>query len=357
MVASPVRFNERMRGCVKQTGDGASITEPRVKFRKGWLTGGTDPADGSVECGDGTLYPMQATLEQVYEIFYRARDGWMTAGTFDMSTIGAAFDPPEDPPLGTFGITGTPDPTQLLTYEEGWDVVTSEFFDPDYYGLAYSRRGLVAFETDPPFYWVDFIQSQLPAGTQAAPYFDANYAQAGNWIPRGEAATITASDANSELAIWTIPDSHFISPMSFRVATMPDTSGATRGLYKMTSDSELPLSQVTGTDLHIEPTVAYVGADHPFDPAATLYVKLHFSMTLDVFGWTTFNGVTSFIDPRSLTIILATGAPITVQLYSAEFPEGSGPASVSPVYEVKKWWPYANPDGTPVWDEATGAKL
>jgi len=55
----------------------------RFEFVNGWLTGGTDPADGSVECGDGTAFPMEVTLDQVAEIFYRVKDAWITEGQVD----------------------------------------------------------------------------------------------------------------------------------------------------------------------------------------------------------------------------------------------------------------------------------
>jgi hypothetical protein len=62
----------------------------RISFVNGWLTGGTDPADGSVECGDGTGYPMEVTLDQIAEIFHRVKDAYFTEGSIfqtEFSTI------------------------------------------------------------------------------------------------------------------------------------------------------------------------------------------------------------------------------------------------------------------------------
>jgi hypothetical protein len=79
---------------------GVYTRENRVQFVKGWLTGGTDPADGSVECGDGTAFPMEVTLDQVAEIFYRVKDAWFTGGSASWKylgfaqTINAATDAP-----------------------------------------------------------------------------------------------------------------------------------------------------------------------------------------------------------------------------------------------------------------------
>ena len=57
------------------TVDGAvSIVEPRVKFVRGWIDdGGSQPA-GTVRCGDGELFCIEATVDQMCEIFYRVRD-------------------------------------------------------------------------------------------------------------------------------------------------------------------------------------------------------------------------------------------------------------------------------------------
>jgi len=61
----------------------------RFTFVKGWLTGGTDPADGSVECGHGTAFPMEVTLDQVAEIFYRVKDAWFTGGSASWKAYGS----------------------------------------------------------------------------------------------------------------------------------------------------------------------------------------------------------------------------------------------------------------------------
>jgi hypothetical protein len=77
------------------------VTTPNLRFEfvKGWLTG-SDPADGSVKCGNGTAFPMEVTLDQVAEIFYRVKDAWFTGGSaswdisWETQTINAATDAP-----------------------------------------------------------------------------------------------------------------------------------------------------------------------------------------------------------------------------------------------------------------------
>lgn len=63
----------------------------RFEFVNGWMTGGTDPADGSVECGDGTAFPMEVTIDQVAEIFYRVKDAWFTGGSAAWEVTGSPF--------------------------------------------------------------------------------------------------------------------------------------------------------------------------------------------------------------------------------------------------------------------------
>ena len=93
-MSNRITFRERTPG-VAVSGGGTppavSISEPRVKYVKGWhTTDGTDPGDGSaVECGEGTAYPLEVTVDQLAEIFYRVKDAtW--SGYLDYSG-GAVF--------------------------------------------------------------------------------------------------------------------------------------------------------------------------------------------------------------------------------------------------------------------------
>ena len=92
---------------------GNRVTTPNLRFEfvNGWMTGGTDPADGSVECGDGTAFPMEVTLDQVAEIFYRVKDAWFTSGSASWKvsgspqTINAATDAPVNRTLEIDAVT------------------------------------------------------------------------------------------------------------------------------------------------------------------------------------------------------------------------------------------------------------
>jgi len=55
-----------------------SIVEPRVKFVKGYLTGGV--SNNGVECGEGTEYPLKVTVDEMFEIFYQVKRAHLLSG-------------------------------------------------------------------------------------------------------------------------------------------------------------------------------------------------------------------------------------------------------------------------------------
>jgi len=129
-MGSHVHMHARARGNVTKFPSSfipqVSLCEPRVKFVKGWLTGGTDPADGSVECGDGTAYPIEVTPNQLQKIFYRVRDSEWTGGFFKQDDSFSSFE------LTTSSVT----PTAQLVQSEASGNDTDK-----------SIRGYVAIET------------------------------------------------------------------------------------------------------------------------------------------------------------------------------------------------------------------
>lgn len=70
-------------------GKGVFTLDERVTFVNGWMTGGTDPADGSVECGDGAPFPMELTLSQLAELLFRVKDAWITEGYVTITVSGS----------------------------------------------------------------------------------------------------------------------------------------------------------------------------------------------------------------------------------------------------------------------------
>lgn len=69
---------------------GVFTPDIRIEFVNGWLTGGTDPEDGSVECGTGTAFPMSiSSLDQLAEILYRVKDAYFTGGSASWQISGS----------------------------------------------------------------------------------------------------------------------------------------------------------------------------------------------------------------------------------------------------------------------------
>jgi hypothetical protein len=74
--------------------EGVFTRMKRVQFVKGWLTGGTDPADGSVECGDYTDFPIEVTgatvqdrFDKIAEVYYRVKYAQFTSN--ELMSIGS----------------------------------------------------------------------------------------------------------------------------------------------------------------------------------------------------------------------------------------------------------------------------
>jgi len=301
-----------------------SIIEPRVNFIKGWLTGGTDPGDGSVECGDGTLSPMVVTLDQLAEIFYRVKDAWFTQGTYSISGSDLelnAVDPPTElrselyaNPQGSrrgYSISGTL-PSALDSF----------------FGAAYTVDSVA---------WRDIGDSELAM-----------------WIP------------DSVDYEWYLPDmdivnlagqgpatiaSAFNCHMAYSAGSDPSEAGYAFIRYENSGGEEWTEAAVAMSGV-----VVWTGADSPLDPAATLYLGIEMVLTSDAhdveFG--SFNRTASVLTSVNFKLKLSDGSTPSCPLYNtgAAFTSGT-----DFVLEAKKWWPYATTTGDPAWDTATGLPI
>jgi len=82
--------------------NGVFTRNKRFEWVDGQVTNGT-PDEGFVACGDGTAFPMEVTLDQIAEIFYRVKDAWFTGGQADwkidvFGTPSASFSAPTSAP-------------------------------------------------------------------------------------------------------------------------------------------------------------------------------------------------------------------------------------------------------------------
>lgn len=307
---------------------GVFTHEYRTQFVTGWLTGGTDPADGSVECGDGTEFPLLVTLDQLAEILYRVRDAWFTAGEL-------VYDPA---PFVSVSIS-TADPPAV-----GDVRVVSELVSGD---ETVSARGYFAEDAAVVAPWGGYFQAAYTPAYLVPDIRDVGDNERAIWIPSSEltwGSTSFPVIVGTGSISWGTAFAHYLYSYG-------DTSSSTE--YRIVS----PGSAVNPSLYLSSPLeVAWFGGVSPFDPASTLYLRMKFEIftAVDMMVSSIYSGYPS----GNLVIELSTDA-VQFPLYLSSL---ANTLSASVAYDfvitAKEWWPYAKgiPD-TPVWDSLTGAKL
>jgi hypothetical protein len=283
----------------------------RFSFVKGWLTGGTDPADGSVECGEGTAYPLKVTRDQLAELFYRVRDARFSgsvSANYGFTTITLIADattaPPSDFHSGTIS-----------------DVICQRSYVTD--------DPPVNVDDERKIWTADLVEPAPPAETISV---------------RPQVHGIVTG-LTHYLESFAVPSSDY------------HVRGETEGA------EEFPWLAVI--ELAFGGQVAWVDVNessNPFDPANELWVGMGFACY-------TYDGSQAIVDAYTLrefssnegesgelTIALQTGN-VTCQLYCSNF------AFLSSAYSdltltPKGWFPYAKGvPASPVWDSANGVRL
>jgi hypothetical protein len=279
----------------------------RVEFVKGWLTGGTDPADGSVECGDRTAYPLKVTPDQLAEILYRVKDAKLSGAL-----------------------------TRNYFFASVSIEVTTDNMPADYY-----------------------------SGTSSDVIVQRSYADMG--VP----PTNLEGERSIWVADKRLPEPPYSDTILPILLTHGLATGFTQYAESFTipTSGYYPYGTDTGYQYPAAIEIAFgnhvawvdnTGSGNPFDSGNELWME---------FGLTAFtiNGIVAIyvytiplgIDPQEgdagvLTIELSGGASITCQLTGdLAVPQ---PSTSSLTLTATEWWPYAKAGG-PVWDVATGAKL
>lgn len=371
-----VTFREReSNGAISDDGDPAavSIVEPRVKFVKGWITGGTEYPD-AVECGDGTDFPLEVTPAQLFEIMYRVKDAKVTAGSFITTFPNSPFDDI----VNTMNFTSGDLPDDLFSMEDGDPIV------------SYVRGFCTSIESfDPP-------NDPDPMPTYRDAYFGGYYVN-----DNGLGTYVKIREASSELALWasledpaTVFNNHGkfdlflrdpggylfldVSAMDFRFRTGfsflaqegygTGVSGHPYGF----STAFFPGGGSTAY-LNFSGKVAWVddtGSGNPFDPGNRLFIGMIFAQANDpVVISTKIDNTLGTISPGVTTPTL-TGTLFEVELSGGEvvscplywyvmYTPGGESVSSAENYRVKatEWWQYALPNGAPNWDAGTGEWL
>lgn len=368
-----ITFRGRGRGCAVEVGDAVSIVEPRVKFLRGQITSGA-PSEGFVACGDGTAYPMEVTAEQLAEIMYRVRDAQFTTGEVDI--LFSSDEPPEDPPEDNHNIStftfGTP-PTNL--YESD---VFADFLVRGYCTSVASTDPT----TDPD-----------PMADYGALYFGDHYELTdgfGEYIKVREAVTEYALWAGVEEPIGTINNGKFeqYSENSWGSYFLPEPADMRfrTGFSYLGQDSLYSLlvgypSGISDFDfaggstayLNFSGEVAWVDVDasgDPFSSGNRLFIGMVFAQgndpvilctnTSEDLGTFSSSYATAPLD-IDFEMELADGVVVSCPLYWGLVYDPGVDSSVYSAtnYRIKatKWWPYADKEGDPAWDEDTGLPI
>jgi hypothetical protein len=289
---------------------GVFTRNKRFEWVDGQVTSGT-PDEGFVACGDGTAFPMEVTLDQVAEIFYRVKDAWFTGGS------------------ASWEVSGSPQTINAPTAAP-----TNRTLEID--GVTYQKRGYTI----------------LGAYPYNGPIYNAGI---GNYY---------SDIADNENGLWkgAWNDPYHVDAFSYE----QDDPNSTQG-----GDSEW--WGYTGLGVYAKVYRGKRVAVVKLDPADGLYTAtnkfyLEIEMYWQDYGVVPFGGSTNIYDGGfgdfsayavlicNYILRLASG-DATCPIYFA----ASGSINETGndfIHEPQKWFPYAkdNP-AEPVWDTTTGAKL
>lgn len=341
-----ISFRERGEGLAQKTAStgAVSIVEPRVRFRKGWLTGGVDPADGSVECGDGTEFPMLVTADQLHEIAYRVYDAVFTSGSM-------TYSPPFYTTLSVQNSPGTA-PIDLGPPAVWADKAEAEVLAS---GDVFTERGLIygfKHNTDDLSPEKDhlmgvvyhFDTANFGANLDGFDYREYKIDRPiSQWDGLPE-----SSDLASRILVSPAYDTNTDKQFGFRQIFAAESNGNTATIYGIWATASV--AYIGGGGLTSSLEVAYFGADDPYDTAASLYLQLKFQIITDI-GFSTLKSGTFDTIRCNLVLQLAEGYTISCPIYGNQFESAFGTDFVCQAF---RWWPYETTAGLPAYDTNTG---
>jgi len=306
---------------------------PRVTF--------VEKSAGDV--GDGTAYPLLATLDQIAEIWFRVREAHFTGGSIE-----AALDDPLAMPTLVVVITAaTTAPTTFCEQDSG--------------SSDENRRGYTTPETDGAAtisaHNANFLDSLYDAGAGNY-YSDILDREQGMWL---------VGETNVTLPYWNLGTLATTNAFSYNCVNAVVGTGNTNYFY---STSEFtggvpptpPVFEQTYASVIFNGEIAVLKADPAngmLDPANSFYIGLEFQCNNTAFTPITVSTNLASISgspvsPCNYSIVLSSGT-ISCPVYG-DFGTWFSATGVDFVQEAQEWWPYAKAGGA-IWDTATGAKL
>jgi len=332
-----VTFRGRGRGIVTWAGSPAApLTDPHVQFRQGWLTGGTDPADGSVEVGDGTDYPLEVTVAQMEAINYRVKQVEVDSASLETESGGTTyeyyFNPPSLPqdPISQYYASGDFE----VYYHDGRVVIaTTE---------ALTNSAIDIYSAD---------------SYHGAPY------------EVGAAATIASSfwaaDPTSEFSLFASTAAiggFFGKGVGMRTTCNRDISGGspytapTVGAYDTVDGSSPGVNWLT---VSLGPEVAFIdttGSGDPLDPGNQLWLAAAIGNYSGGVNGIQFGNNEAYADCGTFTLDLSgvSLGEVSCSLYLRRTGYTVN-TDIDIVATPTTWWPYADKAGLAAWSATTGA--
>jgi hypothetical protein len=331
----------------------------RFDFVRGWLTGGTDPGDGSVECGDGMLYPMEVTgatvqekLRKIAEIWYRVDDAEFTQGV--------AWQMLDDP---------TTTPTVGLTINAPGSRPTNRAYAVDAVGEIF--RGYTTPVEDGlaevSDYNALFLAAEYDRG-DAEMWRDIGDHERGLWI---------IGDGPGDVLPWWNEKDRLIPPVNaFTIysTVTPDTTDDNFFLAGLTFYTTYPGGEYSSTLPFVDGYVEFSGRvavvrENPDDdllaPTNKFYLGVKLRATADPSGSdllisTDLSDITGTAYEACKYIIRLSGdldleCPIWMPEWASAASEGyTIKGGEDFIHKATKWRPYATRLGTPAWSTTTG---
>jgi len=335
-----ITFRGRGRGCIVADGSAVSLTDPHVKFKQGWLTGGTDPANGSVECGDGTAYPLEVTVAQMEAINYRIRQVEVDSCSLETSYSGTTyeyyFNPPSLPqdPINQYAASGDfevyyYDGRAVLASTEALVESSVDIFSADsYHGAPYEVGAAATLASS---FWSADPTSEFS--------LFASTAQIGGGYGKGVGMLTTCNLDTSGGAPYTAP-----------------TVGA---YYTTDGDTDYPKAQ--WLQITLNPEVAWInttGSGDPLDPGNQLWLSADIlnDESSGVGNAIQFSNTGAYADCGTFSLDLSgvSLGEVSCSLYLTRFGY-TVTTALDIVATPSSWWPYADLAGLDAWSATTGA--
>lgn len=301
------------------------------------------------EVGDGTAYPMECTLDQVAEIFFRVKDASFISGNAGVGT--------GDPTLAPEFIGEVISPTAVTSDKTAYS--------------NYLSRGYTTWAGD----------VFVPVDPYNEPYLNAEYDAGGGFMARDIADDELGMWLQMILPDWNSLDTGFVTAFSFNQTggtSIWSTNPEHVFRFEYGFTPPYPLDPPTVED--VDASVVFSGrigvvkesaSDSIFAAGNRYFIGLEFRME------TTSSGVGFVEISTNETTLTGGGAQIPIAgggggyvQYVIRLASGdiecplylySDNAATYPVtygenfiHEATEWWPYADGEGNPVWDTLTG---